>query len=51
MCRRRTGGGCLCRMALCGAQVGDGLYQGGQPEDEHDLGERGIAQGRCGSGQ
>jgi hypothetical protein len=51
MCRRRTGGGRLCRMALCGTQVGDGLYQGGQPEDERDLGERGIAQGRCGSGQ
>jgi hypothetical protein len=47
MCRRRAGGGGLCRMALCGAQVGDDLYQRSQPEDERDLGERGIAQGRC----
>jgi len=51
MCRRRAGGGGLRRVALRGAHIGNGLYQGGQPQDERDLGVCGIVQGWCGGGQ
>jgi hypothetical protein len=51
MCRRRPGGRGLRRVALCGAQVGDGLCQSDKPEDERDLGERGIAQDGHGGSQ
>ena len=51
MCRRRAGGGYLRRVALRGAHIGDGLYQGGQPQNERNLGVRGIVQGWRGGGQ